>query len=109
MSAAGELRTQVLGSEIRGVTAARREGLAGLVRTLTFTVGVRWWGQASEGSEQRRMLYFSGYGVLSGCRGRSKEKSHLQTPYWGLHRLYPGVRPNSGLRWRHRPCPPGAL
>lgn len=44
VSAAGELRTQVLGSEIRGVTAARREGLAGLVRTLTFTVGVRWWG-----------------------------------------------------------------
>ena len=61
----------MLGNEIRDVTAARWEGLAGTVRTLTFTVGVRWWGRASEGSEQRRMLYFSGYRVLSGCRGRS--------------------------------------
>ena len=46
----------MLGKEIGEVTAARQEVLAGTVRTLTFTVGVRWWGRASEGSEQRRML-----------------------------------------------------
>ena len=82
MSAAGELRTQVLGSEIRGVTAARREGLAGIVRTLTFTVGVRWCGQASEGSEQRRecfILVVTGYFLAAEGEARRRAISRPHT------------------------------
>lgn len=48
---------------------------------------------------------FSGYRVLSGCRGRSKEKSQLQTPYWGLHGLHLGMQPKFGSWWETQALP----
>ena len=70
----------MLGKEIGEVTAARREVLAGTVRTLTFTVGVRWWGRASEGSEQRRMLLVvTGYFLAAEGEARRRASSRPPT------------------------------
>lgn len=84
----------MLGKEIGEVTAARQEVLAGTVRTLTFTVGVRWWGRASEGSEQRRMLLVvTGYCLAAEGEARRRASSRpllgsTRAPSWDAAKVW---------------------
>lgn len=69
-------------------------------------MGVRWWGQASEGSEQRRMLYFSGYRVLFWLQ-REKQGEEpspdpllgsTQAPSWGAAKVWLAMETGSALQ-----------
>lgn len=78
----------MLVDEVRVVTAARLgRALQAIVRTPSFTLGLIWG--ASEGSEQRRIIYFTVVTVPAGCRGRIRERGVLKTTYWGLHGFGP--------------------